>query len=389
MMWARLGLALAVVALYPQTASPQISLSGSLDIAHKIELGKKRREPKSEINTSIKGQSPFSLVRARIFADAEVAEGVEVFTTFLFDEGLSHFEMEGAYVVINEVRDSAKLNVLVGKMPTAFGSFATRSFAEINPLIGVPALYQYFSAVRGWDVPADNADQLARRDIANYRSRGLPTIYDACWNTGVQVFGSLSHFSYALALTKGALSNPDAQDNDGGQLVGRLGWQPRMELRLGFSGAYGPYLEKGAEHRAHFPAGRTVEDYNQRIVGFDVEFTAGHFEFYSEWVRNYWELPNLEEEGLGSTGGYVETKYALGPGIFTALRYGRIDYDSIDDGNGNEVPWDYDIQRLETGLGYYLNRNLRLKATLQLNFRQGPKGKKTAHLLGGQLASNF
>ena len=252
--WARLGLALAVVALHPRTASPQISLSGSLDIAHKIELGKKRREPNSEINTSIKGQSPFSLVRARIFADAEVAEGVEVFTTFLFDEGLSHFEMEGAYVVINEVRDSPKLNFLVGKMPSAFGSFATRSFAEINPLIGVPALYQYFSAVRGWDVPADNADQLARREVTNYRSRGLPTIYDACWNTGVQIFGSLSHFSYALALTKGALSNPEAQDNDGGQLVGRLGWQTAYGTPLGsFRAPTDPTSKKGPSVGPTFP----------------------------------------------------------------------------------------------------------------------------------------
>jgi hypothetical protein len=112
----RLGLAFLALVLMPRTASPQIGLSGSLDIAHKIELGKKRRETPGEINTSIKGQSPFSLVRARIFADAELAEGVEVFTTFLFDEGLGHFDMEGAYVIINEVRNSQKLNLLVRRV---------------------------------------------------------------------------------------------------------------------------------------------------------------------------------------------------------------------------------------------------------------------------------
>ena len=82
------------------------------------------------------------------------------------------------------------LNILAGKMATPFGSFASRSFATVNPVVGTPLIYHYFSAISGRSVPGDAAEQLRRRDSANYQSRGQPIVYDACWNTGIQLFGS-------------------------------------------------------------------------------------------------------------------------------------------------------------------------------------------------------
>ncbi len=88
------------------------------------------------------------------------------------------------------------VNALVGTMATPFGTLASRSFATANTLI-----YHYFSAVRGASVLRDNADQLSRRDAPNYSGRGQPTLYDACWNTGLQLFGSFGPVTYALAMT--------------------------------------------------------------------------------------------------------------------------------------------------------------------------------------------
>jgi hypothetical protein len=370
-------------------AQAQPSLSGSLDLAYGHDFGQDKAASRSHLNETLKGASPFSLVRARFFADGQISQKITAFTTLLFDEGVAHLDLEGAYLVFSELDGSPRVNLLVGKMPTAFGSFAARSFATANPLIGVPLIYHYFSAVRGTAVPRDIADQLSRRGADVYQSRGLPTLYDACWNTGVQLFGSAGSFTYALAITKGVLSNPSATDNHGFQWVGRLGVQPAIGLKLGLSAAQGPYLNAEAGKSPAFPQGRQVEDYAQRVVGLDAEYSLAHLELIAELVRNQWEVPNLAANSLGNTGGYLEGKYALAPGLYCALRYGRIDYDKIDDGTGTRVPWNFGVQRVETGLGYYLDRNTRLKAVVQLNFRDRPAAERSDHRLGVQLASTF
>ncbi len=391
-MRAKIGiLAFALACLPLSRGTAQIDLSGSVDIAYKHDVGKNSDERSSRLNSSIKGQSSFSLVRTRLFADAAVTDQVDVFTTILFDEGLGHFEMEGAYVIFNGVRGKDSVNLLAGKMASVFGTYASRSFATVNPLIGLPLIYHYFSAVRGNSVPRDAADQLARRGDPGgptYQSRGLPTIYDACWNTGLQVFGATESFNYAVALTKGALSNPAATSNDGAQLVARVGIQPTMGWKLGVSGAYGPYLEEGAASDSDFPDGKSVEDFNQLIVGIDAAYSVWRCEFFLEAVRNQWDVANVKDS-LGLTGGYVEGTVALKPRLRYSLRLGQLRYDEIDDGNGGKVAWDYNVRRVETGLEYYIERNVRAKAIVQLNSWDEAAPDDGDNMIGLQLATAF
>ena len=342
----------AVVCLLVGAASAQIEITGTLDVAYKYDVGKVSKELNSRINSSLKGKSPFSLVRARVFADAEISESITASTTTLYDEGLQHFDLEGAYVIFHEIGEHPMLNILAGKMATPFGSFASRSFATVNPVVGTPLIYHYFSAISGRSVPGDAAEQLRRRDSANYQSRGQPIVYDACWNTGIQLFGSSERFTYGLALTKGALSNPDAADNDGAQLVGRLGVQPTMGWKLGVSGAYGPYLSQQVIADPDLPAGASAEDFNQLVFGIDGEYSVWQCELFFELVRNQWEVPNLSESSLRNTGGYVEATVGLKPGLYYTLRVGGIRYDEIDGGAGSKMAWDHDITRVETGLEY-------------------------------------
>ena len=381
-----LSVALGLLALFAGGARAQVSLSGMVDVAHKRDIRQKAGERDAQINKALKGGSPFSLVRTRFFVDGEVREDISVFTTLLYDEGVGLLELEGAYISFKGVRQHEALSVQVGKMATVFGSFAPRSFGVVNPLIGLPLIYHYFSAVQGASVPRDNADQLERRDA---RSRGLPMIYDACWNTGVELTGSLEHFTYAAALTKGTLSNPSANGSEGLQFVGRLGVQPSMGSKMAISLAYGPYLNRSAANSADFPSGGSWKDYNQFIYGIDIEYSRAHFTFFGEVVRNHWEVPNLKEESLGNTGGYIEATYAIFPGFNYALRYGQIAYDKIDDGEGDKKAWDYGIKRVESGLEYYIDRNVRAKTVIQLNFKDGPADDDTDHVLGVQLASFF
>ncbi|MDB4699004.1 hypothetical protein OAF45_02565 [Candidatus Latescibacteria bacterium] len=378
----------AIILLLAGQAVAQVGVSGTLAATYKQDFGRDEGEGQAAVNKTLKGASPFSQIRGRFFIDSEVSENIGVFTTLLFDEQVAHFDLEGAYIVVYELGGLRSVNALVGKMATPFGTFASRSFATANPLIGMPLIYHYFSAVRGASVLRDNADQLSRRDAPNYSERGQPTLYDACWNTGLQLFGSFGPVTYALAMTEGAVSNPTATDNDGLQYVGRLGLQPTIALKFGVSGAYAPYLNKSVERNSAFPAGRSAEDYKQRLIGLDAEYSAGHFQLISEWVFNQWQVPNLAEGHLSHSGGYIEGKYELGPGVYYALRYGRIDYGDIDDGQGGQAAWDYGIQRIETGFGYYLDRRTRLKALVQLNSWAGALDESD-HLVSLQLASDF
>ena len=382
----RLGAILSLLA----TATPaQIEVSGTLDVAYKHDVGKQPSELSSRINSSLKGKSPFSLVRARVFADAALSESITASTTTLYDEGLGHFDLEGAYVIFHEIGQHPLVNVLAGKMAAVFGSFASRSFATVNPLIGTPLIYHYFSAIDGRSIPGDTAEQLGRRDQTDYQTRGQPLVYDACWNTGVQLFGASERFSYGLAVTKGALSNPVAASNSGAQIVGRLGVQPTMGWRFGVSAAYGPYLSERAASDPDLPAGRSIEDYDQFVVGVDGEYSFWHCELFFELVRNRWEVPNLTVTGLSNTGGYVEGTIALQPGLHCSLRLGGIRHDEIDDGAGNNVSWDHDINRVETGLEYYITPDARLKSVLQLNYRDKAAPDEADHMVGFQLVTRL
>ena len=98
-----------------------------------------------------------------------------------------------------------------------------------------------------------------------------------------------------------------------------------------------------------------------------------------------WQFSNFAEEHLSHSGGYDKGKYELGPGVYYALRYGRLDCGYIDDG---QAAWDYGIQRIETGFGYYLHCRTRLKALEQLNSWAGALDESD-HLVSVQLASDF
>jgi hypothetical protein len=373
--------------LCAEQAGAQVEISGMADVATKWDVGKENGEADSRINQAFKGGGPFSLVRTRFFVDGAATDDVVVSTTLLYDEVVGHMEVEGVYIRFPQVRQM-DVDLQVGKMATVFGSFAPRSFGVENALIGSPLMYHYFSSVQGNSVPADNADQLGRRDAAINPGRGLPIVYDACWNTGVEMIGSVREWEYAVAATRGALSNPSARGNDGIQLVGHLGVRPTMGLGLGASFAYGPYLSDGAEQDGDFPADKTVRDFAQIVYALDMDYSKGHLQLFAEIARNTWQVPNLEESGLDNVAGYLEGRYALLPGLHLAVRYGQIVYGEIADGAGAKVPWDYDVTRLESGLEYYIDRDIRIKSVIQLNNRDGSADKED-HLVGLQLATFF
>ena len=74
-----------LVVLSSTRSEAQIDLSGMLDVAYKRDIGKEEGEADSQINSTIKGASPFNLVRARFFADAEISPSIAVAATLPYD----------------------------------------------------------------------------------------------------------------------------------------------------------------------------------------------------------------------------------------------------------------------------------------------------------------
>ena len=381
----------------------QVNLSAIVDLAYKQDILTGGDELHSDINTANRGDSPFNLIRVKLFVDGEITEDISVFTTLLFDSG-ADARVDGAYVEFANVFGDESFNIHAGRIPTPFGSFAPRTLSSINPLIGIPLIYHYHSTAQGDRAPQNNAEQLSWRDkppkyasskTVGYQRRGMPLLYDPCWNTGIELYGFISIFEYALGATKGTLSHPRAEGNEGAQAVVRLGLNPIMGMRIGLSGAYGPYFEPAAKESTNFPKDKALESFYQLIYGIDFEYSYGYFQFFLEAVRNQWDVPNITEGKLGSIGGYVEGKYTILPGLYYALRYDQIIYDGIDDGSGNKVPWDYGIKRVETGFGYDIVRNVAVKLVGQLNFKDAPANDDptdydpTDYMVVAQLSTSF
>jgi hypothetical protein len=65
----------------------------------------------------------------------------------------------------------------------------------------------------------------------------------------------------------------------------------------------------------------------------------------------------------------VEGRYRLTPRIFVAGRADRLGFSQLQ--GSVRLPWDAPVTRFETGAGYYLQRNLVARATVQTNRRSG------------------
>jgi len=96
----------------------------------------------------------------------------------------------------------------LGLIPGTIGSFAPRTYSDKNPLVGVPLLYNFHTAINPRSLGSSGtlAELSAAKDV---RSRGgLPVIYDACWNTGIEIYGSAGNLDYSFGILSGSVSNP-------------------------------------------------------------------------------------------------------------------------------------------------------------------------------------
>ena len=379
----RIGFAAALSFVTAAPASAQLQMSGQ------VEALALTRSDTRGLNLNFRGDSPFSTLRMRMFAQRWITPEIGVFAEVLYDIE-SAPRINGAYLVINEIAGLDWLSVRAGMAPSLVGNFGLRStYFNANPVIGVPLVHQHRTTLDGSGL-ATAADLLRRREN---NIIGLPMMYDACWNIVWELLGHAGRFEYSLGATSGSVSNPLAtRGEDGVQVLARLGYEPVDGLRLGVSGVLGPYI--GGPNRdpgtvaTSYPG--DADDYDQRVLGFDAEWLVRKFHFFAEGYVSDWEVPLIPDDDISARGAYLEGRYDFLPAWFAALRVGTLTFSEIavpSPGSGR-TGWDDDVLRIESSLTYRVAREVHLRANWQHSrFLTGDE--RPIDLIGVQLRAVF
>jgi hypothetical protein len=382
------------VAIWVTAATVSPAVATELKFRGLLDLVAARPGPAYNHNVLSRGDSPFDAYGLRLFADAQVNDRLQAFSQVVLRDATSPY-VDGAYLVYTP-SPALDLHAVAGKMPWPIGTYAPRTYSNQNPLIGTPLMYQYHTTLVWYDIPP-NADALLNTSGSgqfgvNYEGyamgRGMALIDDSYWDVGGAVVGSLRPMEFAFGAVAGTpgWGSTSQDDNNGKSLLGRVGCAPLPGVRLGVSGAYGPYLID--KLNPALPAGRTVGDYHQKLGMADAEFLFGHVEARAEGARNVWETPTVGD--LRVTGGYVELKYSLPIGAFMAGRWDALRFGEIADSTGAKRPWDSNVNRLEAGAGYRLNRDAVAKVVYQTTqLERAPGDTRRMGLVAAQLSVAF
>jgi hypothetical protein len=282
---------------------------------------------------------------------------------------------------------SGLIDIQAGRIPPVFGAFARRSYPQDNPLIGSPQAYQYLTSMRADAIPATVNDLLRMKSrgwLVQYPvgdttpHNGVSTVAAEKWDTGVQVRVGPPAFEAAVSYTVGALSAPRvSDDNDGGQISGRVAWRPVPAFSVGVSAARGVFVADNVRQaRPDAPPGND----DQRAFGVDAEASWGRWLVRGEFVSNAWRIPALDSpqitDPLGVRSGYLEAKVRLFPRLYVAVRGDRMAFSTIAVPGGAE-DWEADVSRLEYGVGYTIRRGLLIKASVLSNWRDGGRVRQS------------
>jgi hypothetical protein len=191
----------------------------------------------------------------------------------------------------------------------------------------------------------------------------MPLVDDSYWDVGVNVTGSSRPLEYAVGVSTGTpgWGTTSQEENSGKSLLARVGLAPVPALRIGISGAYGPYLVEGLE--SQLEPGQSVGDYQQILAMADLEVVTGHIEVRAEGAYNTWETPTVGDLTVRS--GYLELKYAFPFGGHVAGRLDGMWFGEIADSTGTRHPWDANLTRIEAGAGYRFSRAVQGKVIYQ------------------------
>jgi hypothetical protein len=338
------------------------------------------------------GTTPFDPYLLRLFFEGAPTSNFQLFAQIQANDEMG-LEIYGAYAMWTPTPET-DFHVLAGKIPWIIGTWGPRTYADKNPLIGQPMMWQFHTTLSSSQVPPDADALLSAAGSGQYGVdygtgrgwRGMPIVYDNCWDAGIAITGSRRPFEFSAAVTNGTPSTGMAavDANDGKSFMGRIGLAPLPGVRFGVSGSQGPYLSNDAEPSL---GGRTAEDFDQILLMADAEWLVGRCEFRAEAYLNTFETATVGD--LETTGGYAEARVGLGAAWYVAARGEAMRYSDLQ-GSAGVRPWNDEYDRYEAGVGWRVARQVTLKAVTQHFVERVPGVPAEAYeLYAGQLVVAF
>lgn len=316
--------------------------------------------------------------RLSLFLDTHFGEHFYSFVQFRADRGFDPGAADrdarfDEYFLRYKPFEEAWVNVQVGKFATVFGEWVNRHDSWSNPFITAPVAYENVLTITDQTVPATPAGFLARKNVADLKAAWLPVLWGPAYTSGAAVFGRVGQVDYALDFKNASISSrPTVWDArhlgwEHPTWSGRLGWRPNASWKLGVSASHGPYLLPVAE--TVLPAGKTLDDFAQTSVAYDVAYAWRNWQLWGEFVFSRFDVPNV---GNADTAAYfIEGKYKLSARTFAALRWNQQFFDPVQNGAGGEEDWDNDMWRLDAALGCRLTRHLQGKLQYSYSHQKG------------------
>jgi len=337
----------------------------------------------------------FLNARLSFFLDTRIGPHFYAFLQARLDQGFDPGEKDfdarlDEYLVRWTPWDDSRFNVQFGKFATVVGSWVQRHDSWQNPLITAPLPYENLTPVSYDYVPSSPAEFLYHRNVPDYKNSWLPIIWGPAYTTGFSVFGSIDKFDYAFDLKNASISShPYSWDLDEyywryPTVSGRLGFRPSAAWNHGVSFSLGPYLSPEVGNQ--LPAGKTIRDYNQYTLGYDVSYAWKKWQLWGEVFFTRFEVPNVGNADVAAY--YIEGKYKITSGLFAAARWNQELYGKISDGWGGEEPWGNDMYRIDVALGYRFTRHLQSKLQYSFGHRAGNL-QQGEQLVAAQVTVNF
>jgi hypothetical protein len=122
------------------------------------------------------------------------------------------------------------------------------------------------------------------------------------------------------------------------------------------------------------------------MIGADAAYSWRHWQVWGEFFASRFEVPNVENADCVAY--YLEAKYKLTPEFFVAMRWNEQLFSKVDNGSGREIPWDRDIWRIDSALGYRFDRHLQAKLQYGLG-RQSGRLQQGEQLVATQVTVRF
>jgi hypothetical protein len=226
---------------------------------------------------------------------------------------------------------SRAARVELGKILLPIGEFASRRFANVNPLIGQPDTY----------------------------------VDEYPW--GVSLTGAAGHLDYTAAVVSLPAVNVRYTPEPGSRMRPMIGMGitagPR--LHVGAAVTYGSYLNADLDDQ--LPAGTSWQDFRQTVATADVRYSVGRLDTRGEAVWSSYQVPTVANAVHG-LGWYLEPRLTISPRLFLAARYEHNRYPFVQPINpGFWVGTATTQMNGEVGLGYRLSPDALVKTSLRVD----------------------